>query len=75
MLGNGLNSWIYIEIYVIYASVTKKQGFYNLFCFSLFFFQIFAKIWRRKKIFPQNGFKKGLYTREAQKMLLIKFHA
>ena len=29
MLGNGLNSWIYIEIYVIYAFKTKKQGFYK----------------------------------------------
>ena len=56
MLGNGLNSWIYIEIYVIYASVTKNKVFYNLFCFSLFLFNIFAKIWRKTKIFPQNGF-------------------
>ena len=56
MLRNGLNSRIYIEIYVIYASVTKKQGFYNWFSFSLFLLNIFAK----KKLFPQNGFKKRI---------------
>ena len=56
MLGNGLNSWIYIEIYVIYASVTKNTVFIIYFVFLCFYLTFLQKFEGKKKLFPQNGF-------------------
>ena len=46
MLGNGLNSWSYIEIYVIYTYVPKHKVFIIhlvFLCFYLKFLQKFEE--------------------------------
>ena len=58
MLGNGLNSWIYIEIYVIYASVTKNKVFIIYFVFLCFYLNFLQKFEEEKKSFPKMDFKK-----------------
>ena len=57
MLGNGLNSWIYIEIYVIYASVTKNKVFIIYFVFLCFYLIFLQKFEGKKNCFPKMDFK------------------
>ena len=57
MLRNGLNSRIYIEIYVIYASVTKDK----VFIIDLVFLCFYWTFLQQKNISPKLIFKKD-YT-------------
>ena len=55
MLGNDLKSWIYIDIYVIYASVTKNKVFIIYLVF-LRFYLTFLQKFEENKIVSPNGF-------------------
>ena len=65
MLGNGLNSWIYIEIYVIYATVTKNKVFIIYLVFLCFYLTFLQKFEEEKICFPKMDFKQDCTLAES----------
>ena len=70
MLRNGLNSWIYIEIYVIYASVTKNKVFIIYFVFFSYSLTFLQKFEGKKNCFPKMDFKKDCTLAESSEDVL-----